>query len=96
LFAQSPDAGYNLNIHVSQSRIGTGRANTQELCVLVDGAKYEMESLTNLPKGVIVLGDYKANLIKDQQKSTHEFNRTYSLMFPDGSTRDFVVTGQVE
>jgi hypothetical protein len=96
LFAASPSADYNLTIHVSQSRIGTGRANTQELCVLVDGAKYEMESLSNLPKGIVALGDYKAKLVKDQQKPTHEFNRTYELMFPDGSTREFVVTGQVE
>jgi hypothetical protein len=96
LFAASPSADYNINIHVSESRIGTGRANVQELSVLVDGAKYEMESLTNLPKGIVALGDYKAKLVKDQQKPTHEFNRTYELMFPDGSTREFMVTGQIE
>lgn len=106
LFAASPSADYNINIHVSQSRIGTdcGSAfkgsstceSVQQLSVLVDGAKYELESKTLLPKGVVALGDYKAKLVKDQQKPTHEFNRTYSLMFPDGSARDFVVTGQVE
>ena len=70
--------------------------SVQQISVLIDGAKYEMESVTNLPKGIIALGDYKAKLVKDQQKPTHEFNRTYSLMFPDGSTRDFFVTGQLE
>ncbi|MHB1937863.1 MAG: hypothetical protein ACYCOR_14920 [Acidobacteriaceae bacterium] len=39
---------------------------------------------------------HKARLIKDKQKPTHEFNRSYELMFPDGSTRKFRVTGQVE
>ena len=68
----------------------------QQISVLIDGAKYEMESVTNLPKGIVALGDYKAKLVKDQQKPTHEFNRTYELMFPDGSTRQFVVTGQME
>ena len=61
LFAASPSADYNLTIHVSESRIGTGRAtDTQDLCVLVDGVKYEMESLTSFPKGIVALGDYKA------------------------------------
>ncbi len=70
--------------------------SVQQISVLIDGAKYEMESVTALPKGIIALGDYKAKLVKDQQKPTREFNRTYSLMFPDGSTRDFVVTGELE
>jgi hypothetical protein len=71
LFAQAPDAGYTLNIHVSESRIGTARGNVQELSVLVDGAKYELESITNFPKGIVALGDYKAKLVKDKQKPTH-------------------------
>jgi hypothetical protein len=106
LFANSPSADYNITIHVSESRIGTvcsrvnkGDSNcdsAQRILGLIDGAKYELESKTVFPKGIVALGDYKAKLIKDQQKPTHEFNRTYSLMFPDGSTRDFVVTGQVE
>ena len=104
LFAQSPSADYNLNIHVSESRIGTvcgpvfntSCDSLQELSVLIDGAKYELESKTVLTKGIVALGDYKAKLVKDQQKPTHEFNRTYELMFPDGSTRQFIVTGQVE
>lgn len=106
LFAASPSTDYNLNIHVSQSRIGTDCSSVnkgestcesvQQLSALIDGAKYELEAKTLLPKGIVALGDYKAKLTKDKQKSTHEFNRTYSLMFPDGSTRDFDVTGQVE
>lgn len=94
-----------INIHVSESRIGTdcgvssGNSSCKsvhELSALIDGAKYELESKTRTPKGIVALGDNKAKLVKDQQKPTHEFNRTYQLMFPDGSTRQFVVTGQVE
>ena len=59
-------------------------------------AKYELESSTFFPKGIVALGDYKAKLVSDQVKPTHEFNRTYELMFPDGSTRKFRVTGQAE
>jgi hypothetical protein len=104
LFAASPAADYNLTIHVSESHMGTicgsvfndSCRSLQQLSVIIDGAKYELEAETVLPKGVVALGDYKGKLIKDQQKPTHEFNRSYSLMFPDGTARDFVVTGQVE
>ena len=52
LFAASPSADYNLTIHVSQSRIGTGLRvfkvtppqSFQHLSVLVDGVKYELEA----------------------------------------------------
>jgi len=53
-------------------------------------------SETVLPKGVVALGDYKARLVNDKQKPTHEFTRDYDLKFPDGSTRKFSVIGQTE
>jgi hypothetical protein len=105
LFAASSSADYNLNIHVSETRIGvdcgvsSGNSScksVQQLSAVIDGAKYELESETYFPKGIVALGDYKAKLVQDQEKPTHEFNRTYELMFPDGSTRKFRVTGQVE
>ncbi len=105
LFAQAKGADYTINMHVSESRIGTdcgvasGNSScksVQQLTVLVNGTKYELESETFFPKGIVALGDYKAKLVKDQQKPTHEFNRSYELMFPDGSTRKFRVTGQTE
>lgn len=105
LFAASPAADYNLTIHVSETRIGTdcgvavGNStckSVQLLSALVDGAKYELESETFFPKGIVALGDYKARLIPGQEKPTHELNRSYELMFPDGSTRKFRVIGQVE
>lgn len=106
LFAASPSADYNITIHVSESRIGTDCGSVikgdsfcksvQKLSVMIDGAKYELEAETRTPKGIIAIGDYKAKLVKDQQKPTHEFSRIYELMFPDGTTRQFTVTGQIE
>jgi hypothetical protein len=93
-------ADYTVNIHVSASRIGidcsgSSCKSVQELTVLIDGVKYELESETFFPKGVVALGDYKAALIEDKQKPTHEFTRSYDLMFPE-TTRKFRVTGQME
>jgi hypothetical protein len=66
------------------------------LKALIDGRTYELESQTILPKGVVPLGDYHAKLIDDKQKPTGEFQRTYDVMFVDGSTRKFSVTGQMD
>jgi hypothetical protein len=99
-------ADYTLGVHVTASRIGSdcgevskGTSScraTQVLDAVVEGKKYELRSETILPKGVIALGDYKAKLVSDKQKPTHEFTREYDLMFPDGSTRKFSVIGQME
>ena len=99
-------ADYTVGVHVTASRIGSdcgevskGSSScraTQVLDVLIDGSKYELRSETILAKGVVALGDYKAKLVSDKQKPTHEFTREYDLMFPDGSTRKFSVIGQME
>jgi len=69
--------------------------DAQQLTILIDGVKYELESETFFPKGIVALGDYEAELI-DDQKPTHEFTRAYDLIIPDGSTRKFRVIGQTE
>jgi hypothetical protein len=99
-------ADYTTGVHVTASRIGSdcgevskGTSScraTQMLEAAVDGKKYELRSETILQKGVVALGDYKAKLVSDKQKPTHEFTREYDLMFPDGSTRKFSVIGQME
>lgn len=105
LMGQAP-AEYTLGVHVTASRIGSdcgevskGTSScraTQMLDAVIDGKKYELRSETILQKGVVALGDYKAKLVSDKQKPTHEFTREYDLMFPDGSTRKFTVIGQME
>jgi hypothetical protein len=103
--AQTKAAGYPVKVHVSASSIGydcgvsrgdSSCKSVQQLSVLIDGAKYQLESETFFPKGIVAIGDYQAKLVDDQQKPTHEFTRVYELMFPDGSTRKFNVTGQME
>lgn len=98
-------ADYAVKLHISASRIGydcgvtSGNSScksVQQITAVVDGAKYELESETFFPKGIVALGDYQAKLVSDEQKPTQEFNRTYDLMFPDGSTRKFRVIGQTE
>jgi hypothetical protein len=105
LYAQTKSADYAVKVHVSASHIGTDCGVTkgdsscksvQQITVLVDGAKYELQSETFFPKGIVALGDYQAKLVDDQQKPTREFTRTYDLRFADGSTRKFHVIGQTE
>ena len=105
VYAQSKSADYTIKIHVSATRIGVdcgvfnGNSScktVQQLTAQIDGAKYELQSETFFPKGIVALGDYQAKLIKNTVKPTHEFSREYDLVFPDGSTRKFRVIGQTE
>ncbi len=103
-FAQSK-ADFTLSLHVSESHLGlscntnkgtSSCKSTQVLTAKVEGKKYQLESETFLPKGLVALGDYSAKLSDHKEKGTGEFTRSYDLMFPDGSTRTFNVIGQVE
>lgn len=96
---------YAIKVHVSASHIGytcgvlngdSSCKSVQQVTAIIDGAKYELQSETFFPKGIVALGDYQAKLVSDEQKLTHEFTRTYELMFPDGSTRKFRVIGAME
>jgi hypothetical protein len=41
-------------------------------------------------------GNYKARMLKDDTKRGYEYNRTYELLFSDGGTRKYRVTGEQE
>jgi hypothetical protein len=93
------------NIHVTASRIDSSCGvfkgvsscpGTQEITANIDGKKYELQSATFFPKGIVALGDYKAVLVDEPTKPTGEFTRTYNLLFPDQSKRKFYVIGQME
>lgn len=45
---------------------------------------------------MLALGDYKAKLVEDKHTSTYESSQMYELLFPDNTTKKFVVTGQYE
>jgi hypothetical protein len=90
---------YNLNVHVSAIRMlieGNSLAHHQNLRVVIDGKKYEMESV-HIPNALLILGDYKARLVKDQHwAGTYDSWRVYEFLFPDKRTRQFVVVGEAE
>ena len=90
---------YNINVHVSASRMvieGKSSAHQQSLSVVIDGKKYELESDT-FPNSLLMLGDYKARLVRDDEgKGKYESWRVYELVFPDKKTRQYLVVGQSE
>lgn len=110
MFAQdtkpNPD-DYKINVHVRSSRLasvcggvtfGTSTCSpNQQLKVEIDGKTYDLTS-QDLYAHVALLrtGGYKARLLKEDTKRGYEYNRTYELIFPDGGTRKYRVTGEYE
>ncbi len=45
---------------------------------------------------MLALGDYKAKLVEDKHISTYESSQMYELLFPDKTTKKFIVSGQFE
>ena len=82
---------YNLNVHVSSSHIG--EHNTLRLTVTVDGKKFELGSVGPT---LLVPGDYKAKLTRDDHKNTYESYQVYEFLFPDGKTRKYYLVGITE
>ena len=105
-WAQPYPDQYSINVHVSSSRWfnapdGTGSRALQRLSVTIGGKKYELEyfsRLSTVGSGVAVLvpGDYKAKLVKDEHLTAYESTQIYELLFPDKKTRKFIVVGETE
>jgi hypothetical protein len=98
LAAPNP-SDYNINVHVSATRMvleSNSLAYRQNLNVVVDGKKYELESVDR-SNALLMLGDYKARLVKDQHwAATYDSWRVYEFLFPDKKTRQFLVVGESE
>lgn len=90
---------YAINVHVSASlmvREGNSSAHYQNLSVLIDGKKYELESL-DATNTLLMLGDYKARMVKDHHGSgDYDVWRVYEFQLPDKKIRQFLVVGQSE
>jgi hypothetical protein len=90
---------YNINVHVNATRMvrdTRSPAHHQSLIVTIDGKKYELESL-DLPNSLLMLGDYKAKLAKDQHwGGPYDSYRVYEFLFPDNKKRQFLVVGESE
>ncbi len=90
---------YNISIHVSASRMvleGNSSAHHQNLSVLIDGKKCELESI-DATNTLLMLGDYKARLVKEHHGSgDNDLWRVYEFQLPDKRTRQFLLVGQAE
>jgi len=82
---------YNLKVHVSSSRI-TDRGSLR-LTVIVDGKKIE---LSGFGPSLLVPGDYKAKLVRDDHKNAYDSFQDYEFLFPDGKTREYFLVGITE
>lgn len=92
-------AEYNINVHVSASRMvkhSESAPHYQQLDVSIDGKKYELESTLAVQK-LLMLGDYKARLVTDEHgKGDFDSWQVYEFQFPDKRTREFLVIGSSE
>jgi hypothetical protein len=80
--------------------IGSGMEDSQvleDLMVLIDGKTVELTNAARINR-VLRLGDYKAKIIKvkGRTEKSYEDGRVYEFLLPDGSTRNFYVTGEFE
>jgi hypothetical protein len=88
-------ADYTITVHVSASRLVLAARGAQDLDVIIDGKKYELQSYLGVGD-LLALGDYKAKLIQNDQKTTYDSYQAYEFLFPDKKTRRFDVIGQIE
>jgi len=96
---QAKQAEYNVNVHVSASRMvlhGESAPRYQCLNATIDGRKYELESIRAVQK-LLMPGDYKARLVTDEHgKGDYDSWQMYEFQFSDKKTRQFLVVGQLE
>lgn len=93
-------ADHTIAVHVQSSQLilncGNGSCTwTQQLAVLIDGKKYELQSAGVVIK-LLKVGDYKGRMVKDVTTSTYEYARTYEFLFADGKIRQYNVMGESE
>jgi len=89
---------YTITVHVSESRMvreGDSSAYREKLGVLVDGKRFQLESV--IPTNTLLtLGDYKARIVKDHHPNEYDIWRIYEFQLPDKKTRQFLVVEQSE
>jgi hypothetical protein len=82
-------ADYTINVHVSASRVKNAGIT---LTAIVDGKKSEL-----LGNGALLIpGDYKAKLIRNDHKNAYEIYQVYEFLFPDKKTRTYTLIGIME
>jgi hypothetical protein len=91
---------YNVKIHVTATHMRRDHgdsARRQQLDVVIDGRKLQLESET-IPNALLSLGDYKAKLVKNDhwRGAAYDSYEVYEVLLPDKNTRRFIVVGQSE
>jgi hypothetical protein len=102
LSAASADV-YSVNVHVTSVHwsMQPGSFSTEptlQVDAVIDGKKCLLLSpgdpvSDKLPPALLALGDYKARVKVEKQKTAYETAVTYEFLFPDQKTRTFVVIG---
>jgi len=90
--AEPNPADYNLNLHVSSSRLND--RGLVRLKVIIDGKNYELEG-SDAP---LALGDYKAKTVEFRVKGAHSYDvyGKYEILFSDKKTRTYILVGVME
>jgi hypothetical protein len=97
---------YKVNVRVRSSLLAfmcggvsmgsSSCSSNQQLKVEIDGKTYDLLSQDHSHVALLRTGNYKARLLKEDTKLAHEYTRTYELLFPNGDTRKYRVTGEYE
>jgi hypothetical protein len=100
LSGQTPTpSAYPIQVRVTDSKmvlLGTESAFRQNIGVLIDGKKYRLQSI-GMPNSLLVLGDYKARIVKDDHgKGAYDRWQVYEFQFPDHKTRQYLVVEQTD
>jgi hypothetical protein len=97
-FARAADpkpTDYPITIHVTASRGIVTAHGAQDLDVIIDGKKYELQSYLGVGD-LLALGDYKAKLVLNDHKTDYDSHQAYEFLFSDRKTRRFDVVGHWE
>jgi hypothetical protein len=102
ILAEKPStnpADYPIIVHVVCSHYNNSAPLQifQLLDVVIDGQQMELQSEGNSGVGVLALGDYHAQLYKNnfipKKLNGYDIFVVYRFLFPDGNIRDFDVVG---
>lgn len=87
-------ADYPLAVHVSSSRLSEHIGVFVE--TTINGTKYTLEDYKS-GSPLLMPGDYKAKIVKSERKNSYQLIYTqYELLYPDGKTERFYVSGVSE
>jgi len=94
-WAEPNPSDYPISVHVNSAQVlsvsgafGKGLV-IQSLHVEINGKKFVLEAETHGGHALLAL-------VEDKHTSTYESSQTYELLFPDKTTKKFIVTGQCE